>query len=279
MYYLNKIVGAILNPLGIGLLLVLLSALLAVPLASASRRERRRYGLAALPLVAFAWLWFWSTGVVGRWIGLSLEREFPPQLAEQMPTADAIVVLGGGVGLNTNACPYAKLFLSADRAWHGARLYRHGKAPKVFVTCEADALFMVDLGVPRDVITVNDKARNTEEEASGFRFQVSSFRGKVSGFKSQVSTTEPETCDLKPELIRPKILLVTSAWHMRRAKLMYERYAKSVEVIPAATDYVNTTMFDKPLEFKDFVPDPVMIGQNAYMFKEWLAYYGYKWLR
>lgn len=60
---------------------------------------------------------------------------------------------------------------------------------------------------------------------------------------------------------------------------MYERYAKGVEVIPAATDYVNTTMFDKPLEFKDFVPDPVMIGQNAYMFKEWLAYYGYKWLR
>ena len=201
-------------------------------------------------LLSVAWLWFWSTGAAGRWIGLSLEREFPPQLAEQMPQADAIVVLGGGVGLNTNVCPYAKLFLSADRAWHGARLYKAGKAPKVFVTCEADALFMVDLGVPRTAITVNDKARNTEEEARLFASQ---------GIKS--------------------ILLVTSAWHMRRAKLMYERYAKGVEVIPAATDYVNMTMFDKPLEFKDFVPDSCMIGQNAYMFKEWIAYYGYKWLR
>ena len=271
MYYLNKIIGAFLNPLGIGLLLVLLAIVLV-------RWKRCRLSRMC-GLLSVAWLWFWSTGVVGRCIGLPLEREFPPQLAEQMPHADAIVVLGGGVGLNTNVCPYAKLFLSADRAWHGARLYKAGKASKVFVTCEADARFMVDLGVPRTAITVNKKARNTEEEASGFRFQVSSFRGKVSGFKSQVSTTEPETCDLKPEPIRPKILLVTSAWHMRRAKLMYERYAKGVEVIPAATDYVNLTMFDKPLDFKDFIPDSCMIGQNAYMFKEWIAYWGYKWLR
>ena len=271
MYYLNKIIGAFLNPLGIGLLLVLLAIVLA-------RLKRRRLSCMC-GLLSIAWLWFWSTGFAGRMIGLSLEREFPPQLAEAMPQADAIVVLGGGLGLNTNACPYAELEQSADRAWHGARLYKAGKAPKVFVTSEADARFMVDLGVPRAAITVNDKARNTEEEASGFRFQVSGSRGKVSGFKSQVSTTEPETCDLKPEPIRPKILLVTSAWHMRRAKLMYEKYAKGVEVVPAAADHESTMMFDRPLEFKDFIPDSVMLAFNAYMFKEWIAYYGYKWLR
>ena len=242
MYYLNKIIGAFLNPLGVGLLLALLAIVLA--------RLRHRRLSCLCGLLSVVWLWFWSTGAVGHWIGLSLEREFPPQLAETMPQADAIVVLGGGVGLNTNACSYAKLFASADRGWHGARLYKAGKAPKVFVTCEADALFMTDLGVPRTAITVNDKARNTEEEARLFASQ---------GIKS--------------------ILLVTSAWHMRRAKLMYERYAKGVEVVPAATDYVNMTMFDKPLEFKDFIPDSCMIGQNAYMFKEWIAYWGYKWLR
>ena len=242
MYYINKIIGAFLNPLGIGLLLMLFAIVLA-------RLKRCRLSCVC-GILSIAWLWFWSTGFAGRMIGLSLERDFPPQLAEAMPQADAIVVLGGGVGLNTNVCPYAKLFLSADRAWHGARLYKAGKAPKVFVTCEADALFMVDLGVPRMSITVGNSARNTEEEAKLF-----ASRGIMS------------------------ILLVTSAWHMRRAKLMYERYATGVEVIPAATDYVNLTMFAKPLEFKDFVPDPVMIGQNAYMFKEWIAYWGYKWLR
>ena len=264
MYYLNKIVGAFLNPLGIGLLLVLFAIVLA-------QLKRRRLSCLC-GLLSIAWLWFWSTGAVGRWIGLSLEREFPPQLAEQMPQADAIVVLGGGVSLNTNACPYAKLFASADRGWHGARLYKAGKAPRTFVTSEADALFMVDLGVPRTAITVNDRARNTEEEA----------RGIVRLFECSDCSICNETGHAIKQSNNPNnrtILLVTSAWHMRRAKLMYERYAKGVEVIPAATDYVNMTMFDKPLEFKDFVPDPVMIGQNAYMFKEWLAYYGYKWLR
>ena len=246
MYYINKIIGAFLNPLGVGMLLLILAIGIAL-------LQRFRKLLVPLLVLAVAWLWFWSTGFAGRMIGLSLEREFPPQLAEAMPQADAIVVLGGGLGLNTNACPYAELEQSADRAWHGARLYRAGKAPKVFVTSEADARFMVDLGVPRAAITVNDKARNTEEEASGF--------------KSQVDT------------VRPKILLVTSAWHMRRAKLMYEKYAKGVEVIPAASDHESTMMFDKPLEFKDFVPDPGALAFNAYMFKEWIAYWGYRFLR
>ena len=248
MYYLNKIVGAILNPLGIGLLLMLLTVWLVW-----LKKRRATTPLASIyicGLLSIVWMWVWSSGFAGRMIGLSLEREFPPQLAEQMPQADAIVVLGGGVSLNTNACPYAKLFSSADRVWHGARLFRAGKAPRVFVTCEADALFMADLGVPRTAITIGDSARNTEEEARLFASR---------GVKS--------------------VLLVTSAWHMRRAKLMYEKYAKGVAVIPVAADHINMTLFNMPLEFKDFVPDPMMIGQNASMFKEWIAYWGYRWLR
>ncbi|MCQ2395371.1 MAG: YdcF family protein [Kiritimatiellae bacterium] len=264
MYYLNKIIGAFLNPLGIGLLLALLAIVLV-------RLKRCRLSCMC-GLLSVVWLWFWSTGAVGRWIGLSLEREFPPQLAETMPSADAIVVLGGGVGENTNACPYAELEQAADRAWHGARLYKAGKAQKVFVTCEADARFMVDLGVPGTAIAVNNKARNTEEEA----------RALVEVLSPSRTVDRSLHCSPAPSNFassKPKVLLVTSAWHMRRAKLMYERYATGVEVIPAAADHESTMMFDRPLEFKDFVPDSVMLAFNAYMFKEWIAYYGYKWLR
>ena len=264
VYYINKIVGAVLNPLGTGLLLALLSIVLL-------RLKSRRWGVMAV-FAAVVWLWFWSTGAVGRWIGLSLEREFPPQLAEAMPQADAIVVLGGGVGVDTNVCPYAELYPSADRAWHGARLYKADKAPKVFVTNRGDALVMMDLGVPKAAISGPSEARNTEEEA---RALVEVFSQSRTVDDLSHSSTSP----LDFASAKPKVLLVTSAWHMRRAKLMYERYAKGVEVIPAATDHVNMTMFGRPLEFKDFVPNPEMIGQNAYMFKEWLAYYGYKWLR
>jgi len=293
MYYLNKIVGAFLNPLGIGLLLLMATVAFRVR-REKFRVQRKKFRVLslvfrvkslalALLLFSVVWLWIWSTGAMGRWIGLSLEREFPPQTVEQMPTADAIVVLGGGAGMNTNACPYVKLMGSADRAWHGARLYKAGKAPKVFVTTEADALFMIDLGVPREAITVNDKARNTEEEArliAGAMKRVQSSQTVSSlGFSVQSSDDNSKPQTLNTKLERPKVLLVTSAWHMRRALLMYRRYAKDVEVVPAATDYVNMTMFGRPLEFVDFIPDPCMIGQNAYMFKEWLAFYGYYFLR
>lgn len=251
MYFVNKIVGAVLNPLGIGLLLSL-GALLCLRL-----KKRKARPLAfGLIVASIAWLWVWSCGVTGRIIGLGLERDFPPQLAEELPSADAIVVLGGGMSWNTNACPYADIQVAADRAWHAARLYRAGKAKCVFTTLEADAQLLVDFGVPRAAISVNEKARNTEEEA---RF----------------ITCQP----LTSTGTRPRVLLVTSAWHMRRALLMYARYATDVEVVPAATDHWNTTMFDRPLDFRDFLPDSGMIGQNAYLFKEWLGYYGYRFFR
>ena len=255
MYYLNKIVGGLLNPLGMGMLMVILGLGLAV----VGKWSRLAKVLLALSVV---WLWFWSTGAAGRLIGLPLERAFPPQLAEEMPTADAIVVLGGGIGENTNACPYAELFSGADRAWHGARLYKAGKAPRVFVTNGGDARFMADLGVPKEAIAGPSEARNTEEEA---RFIAEAMKQvKVRG---------------EGEQWKVKILLVTSAWHMRRAKMMFDKYATGVEVVPAAADHEATTLCDKPLEFKDFVLDSGALMFNAYMFKEWVAYWGYKWLR
>ena len=265
MYYINKIVGAVLNPLGMGLLALI---------AAVAAMWWTRFSKVARPLLVLAiiWLWFWSTGAVGRWIGLSLEREFPPQLAEVMPQADAIVVLGGGTGLNTNACPYAELEQSADRVWHGARLYKAGKAPRVFVTNEADERFMVGLGLPRTAISGPSGARNTEEEA---RALVEVFSPSRTVDDLSHSSTSP----LDFASAKPKVLLVTSAWHMRRAKLMYERYAKGVEVIPAAADHESTLMCGEPLSFGDFVPNPGALAFNAYMFKEWIAYWGYRWVR
>ena len=247
MYYLNKIIGVMTNPTVMGL--VVLAALVAL-------RAKRRSLWIVLGL-----LWFWTSAIPGRILGLPLEREWLVDgeipTAESFPTADAIVCLGGGMTVTTNGFLSADINQSADRVWMAARLYKAGKAPKVFVTSEADARFMVDLGVPREAITVNDTARNTEEEA----------RGLV------------EVLGQSRTAAKPKVLLVTSAWHMRRAKLMYERYAKGVEVVPAPTDHMTMSMFGRPLEFRDFIPDPTMIGQNAYLFKEILAYYGYRLLR
>jgi len=265
MYYLNKIVGAFLNPVGIGLLLLLLAT------AGSCGLKRLRWFRTWGTVAAFVWLWGWSTGVAGRLVGLPLEREFPPRQIEELPSADAIVVLGGGTLLNTNVCPYAKASAGVDRACHGARLYKAGKAPRMFVTCEADARFLTELGVPREAITINDRARNTEEEAR--LIAKSMIRDDKGGFVPVSTASGACACG------RPRVLLVTSAWHMRRALFMYELYAKGIEVVPAATDYMNMTLFASPLSFQGFVPDPALLGHNSNMLKEWIGYYGYYFLR
>ena len=108
-----------------------------------------------------------------RWIGGALEREWTAVKAEEAPEADAIVLLGGGMGSNTNVYPnaemYSDMWSGADRVWHAARLWKAGKAPIVIPTgCgekESAVPLLRDLGVPDEAMRVGDKARNTEENA------------------------------------------------------------------------------------------------------------------
>lgn len=254
MYLLNKIVGGCLNPLAIGLVLIVAGGL-------CLWRSWRKTGFGLL-IGAVAWLWLWSTPMMYRWIGGSLESEWPVVKAEDAPTADAIVLLGGGMGSNTNVYPYAEMWNGADRVWHAARLYKAGKAPLIVPTGkgeqESTVPLLRDLGVPESAIVVENKARNTEENAR--------FVEKILEPRNTQNT-------------RKRVLLVTSAWHMRRSVLMYRRYAPSLEIIPAAADYEATVNTSHPFCFKDIWPDTNALFANSYIFKEYLGYWGYRLFR
>ena len=211
--------------------------------------------------LAFGWLYFWSTVDVLRY---SLEREYPVVAAEDSPGADAIVVLGGGIGANTNAYPYAEMYAACDRVWHAARLYKAGKAPVVIPSgAEEDVssvALLLDLGVPRRAILTEPKARNTEENA---RF---------------VEKTVLCAWQARRARGRPRVLLVTSAWHMRRSLLLFRKYAPALDVVPAATDY-ESTVGRRPLRFTDFIPSADTLAVNAYAFREVVGYWGSRLLR
>ena len=254
MYLLNKIVGGCLNPLVIGLVLVIVGGL-------CLWRSWRKAGFGLL-IGSVAWLWLWSTPMMYRWMGGALESEWPVVKAEDAPKADAIVLLGGGMGSNTNAYPYAEMWNGADRVWHAARLYKAGKAPLVIPTGrgeqESTVPLLRDLGVPESAIVVEGEARNTEENAR--------FVEKILEPRNTQNT-------------RKRVLLVTSAWHMRRSVLMYRKYAPSLEIIPAAADYEATVNTSHPFCFKDIWPDTNALFANSYIFKEYLGYWGYRLLR
>ena len=264
MYTINKIVGGCLNPLVIGLGLMAAGCLCAF-------FKQRRIGM-GLSIAALAWLWLWSTPMMYRWIGVALEREWSAVKAEDAPKADAIVLLGGGMGANTNVYPnaemYSEMWNGADRVWHAARLYKAGKAPIIIPTgCgekESTVPLLRDFGVPDSAILVEDKARNTEENAK--------FVESLLATKSAKNTKDGR-------VDRKSVLLVTSAWHMRRSVLMYRKYAPSIEIIPAATDYEATVNTGHPFCFKDVWPDANMIFCNSYVFKEYLGYWGYRLFR
>ena len=251
-----------------------------------------------------------------RWIGGALENEWPIVKAEEAPKADAIVLLGGGMGSNKNVYPYAEMWGGADRVWHAARLYKAGKAPIVIPTgCgERDSAvpLLRDLGVPESAIMVEDAARNTEEnarfvermlkmshaeaqrrgEGEGKNSRVE--EGAINSRVERVDRVEGEGMDsrvaaaaeamaaeerVEGEGRKQRVLLVTSAWHMRRSVLMYKKYAPSLEIIPAAADYEATVLTGHPFAFKDIWPDSSMLFANSYIFKEYLGYWGYRILR
>ena len=209
-------------------------------------------------VAAVAWLWVWSMPLVAEALGASLESKFADAAVEHLPQADAIVLLGGGMNAATNVCPYPNLCAAADRVWHAARLYKAGKAPLIVPSgtgsdlCEVP--FLIDLGVPREAIRAEAESRNTEENA---KF----------------------VADLLKERDRPKALLVTSAWHMRRALLMYRRYAPNLEIVPAACDYESTISRSYPFRCGDLFPDYGALAVSCTIWKEVLGYWWYRLAR
>lgn len=253
MAVFNHLVSVTLNPLVAGVVLVLLATLLGWRAARGCERCRRWAWRAGV--LAVVWLWFWSTPLACWLFGRGFEAAYPAVAAEDAPAADAIVVLGGGVSAGAEAgLPYPDLNLSADRVWHGARLYRAGKAPRIISTgldvSLSTAPMFRDFGIPDDATTFIDGPQNTEEESRA-----------VAGLLPPGS----------------RILLVTSAPHMRRSLLLF-RHA-GLDAIPAATDHETSVRCEDGFYPGWLWPDPGCLDAACRLFKEHYAYWGYRLLR
>ena len=279
MYTINKIVGYLISPVGFGMVLVAAAVLARV------FGRRRLAGWAVV--LALANFWIWSTPWMTQRMGAALEAEFlvdgrAPSV-ESMPQADLIELHGGAMGLDTNFNPYAEMWSSADRVWHAARLWKAGKASKILVTSGSTDLttgpLLSDFGIPKEAIIYDFGPRNTEEEAKavGSLFSTSRTERVSAERKSDRGRREAEAPE--EELPAARVLVVTSAWHMKRTMLMYQKYAPNVEAIPAPCDFENTLGADKIGGWTSLLPAPEAFLGNSVAFHEWLGYWGYKWFR
>ena len=240
---MTKLLPLFVYPLGLAIVLLLLSRLF-------SWLGRRR-AASLLVICAVALLWLCSMPRFSDWAMSTLEREWPPVPAARAPRADAIVLLGGMTRGLVPGVDLPDLSGSADRLFHAAELYRAGKAPMLLLTggnapgYEPEALSMkrvlLVMGIPGDVLLLEDRSRNTRQNA---RFSAAVLHDR------QVH----------------RILLVTSAYHMRRAKLEFER--QGFEVLPAATDY---QVVETPRTLLDWLPAVGALNQTTLAMKEYLG--------
>ncbi|MEK9777343.1 MAG: YdcF family protein, partial [Quisquiliibacterium sp.] len=162
---LTELVSFLISPLGTMLMLA------ALALAFAVIRAPR---LAAMLMVlGVAWVTVWSLPTPSLWLRAQVEANYPLLPIKDLPSADAIVVLGGGITPPARKNAYPDMGKAADRIWHAARLYKAGKAPllvlsggsdpQVSVMTEAQAMreLLLDLGVPSQAMLLETQSRNT----------------------------------------------------------------------------------------------------------------------
>lgn len=245
IFELQKLITAFATPLGFAILLALLGVALS-----------RRW----IVLVAMAWLWLWSMPWAAQRLAAVIESRTPLVAASSLPTADVIVVLGGGLSPAVpNFNPEINLGSGADRVLLAAKLYGLGKAPRVLFTggpvdyfgnseATSAAGLLETLGVPRAAQTLEPNSRTTREN---------------------VAFSLP----LLQAMGAHRVLLVSSAAHLPRSLINFRQAAKAqglaIEFIAAPCDPVE--IFDNMHPVKRWLPNTEALNVSRMVFKELLG--------
>jgi uncharacterized SAM-binding protein YcdF (DUF218 family) len=242
MLILSKLLPLLVLPPGVILLLAVLGLLF-----------KRRI----LVWIAILSLWILSIPEVGTALMHRLEMPFHRIPMARVRKADAIVVLSGMLK-QTEGAPLGELGEAAERFEGGVDLFKVGKAPMIVFTagylpwqpdCKPEGDLLAERarlrGVPARDIRVTSRVPNTAGEAIA---------------TAALLKASPAT--------HRNIILVTSAYHMQRAVMLFRAAGFDVEPYPVdfrATDQNRrTTMLD-------FIPDASGLDTSAAALREMIG--------
>lgn len=225
--------------------------------AALTRNERRRRQLAITTLTVFT---FFSARVVvnpsmGWW-------EVETITADDIEEPYDVGILLGGYSNPQVATHDDRLNLSArgNRFFNAYELYRRGKVRKLLLSGGSGRLFssgeleadhaaktLRALGVPDSAIIIENRSRNTHENAV-----------YTAELIRQLDPA-PRSC-----------LLITSGYHMRRAAGCFRK--AGVVFTPFSVDYLYE---QNTLRLRNFFPDSLSWHYWEVLFKEWIGYIAY----
>jgi uncharacterized SAM-binding protein YcdF (DUF218 family) len=258
---MRSIVSDLIDPV---FLLTLLGLFLL--LALWRRRAQSGSGSIVLPSLIYLLTAFAVTPYGAFLLLRELERPFPP-LASRPEDLDAIVVLGGA--LNPGPDPQTLGELGADtlrRCVYAAQLYHDGTRIPIVVSggnlnpdysefslAEAMREFLIDLGVPEENIVLEDRSKNTLENAI-------------------------YTAKILQERKLQRVALVTDGSHLKRAERCFRLQPGDIDLVPCGTHYrAIQSPLDRPHRWQAFIPRTWAADHCRAAIHEWAGMAWYAW--
>lgn len=211
-----------------------------------------------ITITSFVFLLIFSNPILSNWILSKWESE--PLHKKDLPVCDIAIVLTGmtRTGMpNTDQIHFAD---GVDRITESIRLYDRKIVNKILVSGgygslidqEIESVILAQMlnscSISHSDIIVEENSRNTYENAM--------YTGK-----------KLVALDLKEQ----RLILVTSAFHMRRSLLCFQK--QNIEVIPYPVDYRSKKL---NLDFSLLIPSTDSIEIWIILIEEWVGIMAYK---
>ncbi|MEM7726303.1 MAG: YdcF family protein [Cyanobacteria bacterium P01_A01_bin.45] len=211
--YLSKLIPLFIYPLGLS----------CISLAIALFFLKKRPFVARISIIFALLVLLFSSN---SWVALNLVKSLEWQYTnyKDLPTSEAIVVLGGATRSKFPPRPAVDLMEQGDRVIYAAQLYLQKKAPIIILSggrvdwrgqgaSESSDMksILTSLGIPSEVILEEPDSLNTYQNAVNVKKILES---------NNIS----------------KVLLVTSAIHMPRSIQIFRK--QKINVIPAPVDFL-----------------------------------------
>jgi uncharacterized SAM-binding protein YcdF (DUF218 family) len=206
------------------------------------------YPLGLALAVAIILVWLASTPVFANLLTVTLEEQNPSVPIETISPVDVAIVLSGGIAerRSTGDAAIGDVPGPGDRLMQAVSLWRAGKVKRIIVSGAIEAGPAAEIleayGVPRDLIIVDSKSRNTHENAIN-----TAVIWRERGFRSG--------------------LLVTSATHMPRALASFRK--AGLDVLPWPADFRGG--YPQVGTVFAFLPNARALDVTKTAIKEWLG--------
>lgn len=204
MIYLHKLLPLIVSPLGLVIFLIILGVAF------------RRWIMIVISCFVFLTS---ALPVTAHLIWQGLEQEYPPKNMDRLGSYDAVVVLSGMLSGFKYKGTFRSEWADPDRFFAGVEVLKSGKASTLIFTkgslpwenlpSEGELLKKkaIEMGVNKAQIMLSNSVSNTADEALAVKEVM-----EQNGIN--------------------KILLVTSSFHMPRAKFLFDRQGIDSDAFP-----------------------------------------------